>query len=159
MSQPAGRSRAVVWVLVGSWSGMSEQEALKNWEGIMVPCFRVARGMPEFQFPEPTTRKIGPFMRKLVIFAISCLLFVCFLNSNTLFRFYRIICRPKRGITHSSYVVRFGGLVDMQQCSNCLFLFKMVLQYMSYFGMNHIRRYLMRLRRISFWHHFRRARS
>ena len=68
MAQPVARSRAVDWLLVGSWSGISEKEALKNCEDIMVACFRVAGGMPEFQFPELITRKIGPFMRKSVVF-------------------------------------------------------------------------------------------
>ena len=78
MSQLVARSRVVDWFLVGSWSGISEEEALKNCEGIMVPCFRVAGEIPEFQFPDPTTKKIGPFMRKLVVHLITCLLFVCF---------------------------------------------------------------------------------
>ena len=118
---PPAQCRAIDWFSVGTWSGISEKEALKNYEDIMVACFRVAGGMPEFQFPEPTTKKIGPFMRKSVVFAISCLLFVCFSTSNILFRFYRIICRPKRGINHSSYVVRFGGLADVQRYSKNFF--------------------------------------
>ena len=53
-----------------TWSGNSKKEALKNCEEIMVTCFRVAGGMPEFLFPEPTTKKIGPFMRKSVVYLI-----------------------------------------------------------------------------------------
>ena len=52
---------------VGTWSGISEKEALKKCEEIMVPCFRVAGGMPEFQFPEPSTKKIGPYYQKSVV--------------------------------------------------------------------------------------------
>ena len=63
---PPALCRAINWFSVGTWSGISKKEALKNWEEIMVTCFKVAGGMPEFQFPEPTTRKIGPFMRKSV---------------------------------------------------------------------------------------------
>ena len=77
-SQPVAPSRAVDWFLVSYWSGIREQEALKNCEGILVQCFRVAGGMPEFQFPNPTTKKIGPFMRTLVVHLITCLLLVCF---------------------------------------------------------------------------------
>ena len=67
---PLARCRAIDWFSVGTWSGISEKEALKNCEEIMVTCFRVAGGMPEFQFPEPTTKKIRPFMRKSVVYLI-----------------------------------------------------------------------------------------
>ena len=67
---PPARCRAIYWFSVGTWSGISEKEALKNCEEIMVTCFRVAGGMPEFQFPEQTTKKIGPFMRKSVVYLI-----------------------------------------------------------------------------------------
>ena len=67
---PPARCSAIDWFSVGTWSGISEKEALKNCEEIMVTCFRVAGGMPEFQFPEPTMKKIGPFMRKSVVYLI-----------------------------------------------------------------------------------------
>ena len=67
---PPARCRAIDWVSVGTWSGISEKEVLKNCKEIMVTCFRVAGGMPEFQFPEQTTKKIGPFMRKSVVYLI-----------------------------------------------------------------------------------------
>ena len=66
-SQSIARCRGIDWFSVGTWSGISEKEALKNCEEIMVACFRVAGGMPEFLFPEPTMKKIGPFPRKSVV--------------------------------------------------------------------------------------------
>ena len=48
VSQPAAHSRAIDWFSVGSWTDISEEEALKNCEEIMVACFKIAGGMPEF---------------------------------------------------------------------------------------------------------------
>ena len=64
----AGRSRAIDWFFVGTWTGVSELEGLKKCEEIMIACFKVAGGLPEFKFPPPTLKKIGPFMRKSVGF-------------------------------------------------------------------------------------------
>ena len=64
---PAVRPRAMDWLSVGTWFGISKMQALKNCEEIMVACFKVAGGMPEFPFPEPTVKKIGPFYRKSVV--------------------------------------------------------------------------------------------
>ena len=68
VSQPAARSRAIDWFSVGTWFNVSEEEVLKNCEEIMVACIRIAGGMPEFKFPKPTFKKIGPYMRKSVGF-------------------------------------------------------------------------------------------
>ena len=65
---PPARHRAIDWFSVGTWSGISEKEVLKNCEEIMIACFKVAGGLPEFKFPPPTWKKIGPFMRKSVGF-------------------------------------------------------------------------------------------
>jgi len=64
---PSVRPRAIDWFTVGTWSGISEKEALKECEEIMVACFRVAGGMPEFKFPEPKMLKIGPYYQKSVV--------------------------------------------------------------------------------------------
>ena len=64
---PIVRPRAIDWFTVGTWSGISEKEALKNCEESMVVSFRVAGGMPEFKFPEPNTKKIGPYYQKSVV--------------------------------------------------------------------------------------------
>ena len=72
----AGRSRAIDWFSVGSWTGVSEEVGLKKCEEIMTACFKIAGGMPEFKFPPPTFKKIGPFMRKSVGFSIFLELFV-----------------------------------------------------------------------------------
>ena len=80
VSQPAARSRAIDWFSVGTWSNVSEEEALKNCEEIMVACFKVAGGMPEFKFLPAAFKKIGPYMRKSVVYLIPCVLLVFFLQ-------------------------------------------------------------------------------
>ena len=47
------------WGLVGSWTGISEEEALKLCEEVMVTCFSVAGGgLAELQFPLQTTKQL-----------------------------------------------------------------------------------------------------
>jgi len=77
LSHGAGRSRAIDWFSVGTWTGVSKEVGLKKCEEIMIACFKIAGGMPEFKFPPPTFKKIGPFMRKSVGFFIILELFVC----------------------------------------------------------------------------------
>ena len=72
----AGRSRAIDWFSVGTWTGVSESVGLKKCEEIMIACFNIAGGLPEYKFPPPTWKKIGPFMRKSVGFSIFLELFV-----------------------------------------------------------------------------------
>ena len=84
LSHSGGRCRAIDWFSVGTWSDISEEEALKNCEEIMVTCFKIAGGMPEFKFPPPTFKKIGPYMRKSVGCSILCVLFVCVLQYITI---------------------------------------------------------------------------
>ena len=50
---------------------------LKKCEEIMIACFKIAGEMPEFKFPPPTFKKIGPFMKKSVGFFIILELLVC----------------------------------------------------------------------------------
>ena len=77
LSHGAGRSRAIDWYSVGTWTGVSESVGLKKCEEIMIACFNIAGGLLEYKFPPPTWKKIGPFMRKSVGFSILLELFVC----------------------------------------------------------------------------------
>ena len=70
LSHGAGRCRAIDWFSVGTWTGVSKEVGLKKCEEIMIACLKIAGGMPEFKFPPPTFKKIGPFMRKSVGFLI-----------------------------------------------------------------------------------------
>ena len=65
-ASPQSRYKQIDWSFVGSWTGIWEVEVMKHCEEIMVTCFRVAGGVLEFQFPPPTTKKIGPYPRKSV---------------------------------------------------------------------------------------------
>ena len=65
------------WFSVGTWTGVSKEVGLKKCKEIMIVCFKIAGGMPEFKFPLPTFKKIGPFMQKSVGFFIILELFVC----------------------------------------------------------------------------------
>ena len=60
-----GKSIGILW---NGYAGVSEEVGLKKCEEIMIACFKIAGGIPEFKFPPPTWKKIGPFMRKLVGF-------------------------------------------------------------------------------------------
>ena len=76
---PIVRPRAIDWFTVGTWSGISEKEALKNCEEIMVVYFRFAGGMPKFKFPEPNMRKIGPYYQKSVVIS-RCFVYCLFVK-------------------------------------------------------------------------------
>ena len=100
--------------------------------------------MPEFKFPPPTWKKIGPFVRKSVgFFDISWIVCTCLVFSNNLMCLCRIICRSKRDVSHTSIVVSSGGPAYAQRVTNCSFSRETVLQYLSYFGKNSIRWHLV----------------
>ena len=52
--------------MVSTIKDVSEEDALKKFEGIMITDFKIAGGMPEFSFPPPIRKKIGPYCRKSV---------------------------------------------------------------------------------------------
>ena len=64
--QTTRKRRAVDWFLVSTEKDVSEEVALKNFEEIMITDFKIAGGMPEFRFPPPIRKKIGPYCRKSV---------------------------------------------------------------------------------------------
>jgi len=73
-------SNSVGWCLVWYEEGSSYEDALRLADEIMITDFRIARGMPVFQFPSPTTKTIELYPRKsvfcLYVF-ICCLVFEC----------------------------------------------------------------------------------
>ena len=94
---PSAKPRSIDWFSVGKWSGISETDVLKKCEEIMVACFRVGGGMPEFKFPEPVFKKIGPFPRKLVVVLqifVYCL-FACYIF--TLWIGFTVLCIAQNG--------------------------------------------------------------
>ena len=84
LSQGVGRYRAIDWFSVGTWTGVSESIGLKKCEEIMIACFKIGGGLPEYKYPPPTWKKIGPFMRKSVGFSQFLDVCVCIWYSLTI---------------------------------------------------------------------------